>query len=430
MRRLSLESFYVSSSLSSQDKLVGLVLYEGMLKCIPVDAKGLFGDAFNVRLPDREIVSMCFVSNAPQPVLAYLCRDGEQMQLRSFVVNVRDKSLGADGGVGGAVDRGASHLLPLARGGVLVAGELEVAWLGGKAPVVARFPGEQRSRLTAAGKVDADGARWLLGDESGRLWLLAVAGAATGVVTRLTLEELGTTVAASAISYLDNGVVFIGSALGDSQVLRLLAERDAETGALFEVLEAQANLAPIVDFACVDLESQGQDQVVACCGAHKDGTLRVIRNGVGVIVEADLPLPNITGVWSMRASSSATHDKYLGVSFASQTVFLAMEEDDDLSELSASGGLAADVRTLFCGTTVSDLLLQVHAGAVHLVQASSLAMCDRWQPPEGTQITVCCAAASQVRSLLIFSVSHVSFSRVRWSLRLAERRLCTCELPE
>jgi hypothetical protein len=149
-----------------------------------------------------------------------------------------------------------------------------------------------------------------------------------------------------------------------------------------------------------------------------------------VIVEADLPLPNITGVWSMRASSSATHDKYLGVSFASQTVFLAMEEDDDLSELSASGGLAADVRTLFCGTTVSDLLLQVHAGAVHLVQASSLAMCDRWQPPEGTQITVCCAAASQVRSLLIFSVSHVSFSRVRWSLRLAERRLCTCELPE
>ena len=396
-----------------QDKLIGLVLFEGMLKCIPVDAKGLFGDAFNVRLPDRDIVSMCFLHGAPQPVLVYLCRDGEKMQLRSHVVNVRDKALSPDGsGLGREVERGASFVAPLGRGGVLVAGELEVAWICGKTAVSARFPGEQRARLTAATRVDADGSRWLLGDESGRLWLLACAGAAQDTVTRLTLEELGTTVAASSLSYLDNGVVFVGSALGDSQVLRLLGERDAETGALFEVLEVQANLAPIADFACVDLEGQGQDQVVACCGALKDGTLRVIRNGVGVIVEADLPLPNITGVWSMRASSAAPHDKYLCVSFASQTVFLAMEEDDDLSELPASGGLAADVRTLYCGTTVNDLLLQVHAGAVHLVQASSLALCDRWQPPEGTQITVCCAAAAQGQLAVAVAGTTLVYLRV------------------
>jgi DNA damage-binding protein 1 len=93
-----------------------------------------------------------------------------------------------------------------------------VAWVCGKTVVATRFPGEQRARLTAAARVDADGSRWLLGDESGRLWLLAATGAASGAVTRLAREELGTPVAASALSYLDNGVVFVGSALGDSQV--------------------------------------------------------------------------------------------------------------------------------------------------------------------------------------------------------------------
>ncbi len=378
------------------DKLVGMVLYEGMLKCVPVDSKGLFMDAFNVRLPDRDIVSLCFLPGATVPTIVYLCEDGERRHLRSHAVNVKEKALVSDvAPLGGEVDKGASMVMPLGKAGVLIAGELEVMWASGKTRVATRFPGEQRARLTAATKIDKDGSRWLLGDESGRLWLLACAGAAQGTVTGLSLEELGTTVAASSLSYLDNGVVFVGSALGDSHVLRLLGERDPETGAQFEVLEVQANLAPIVDLACVDLEGQGQDQVVACCGAYKDGTLRVVRNGIGVNVEADLPLGGITGVWSMRSSSSALFDKYLCVSFSSHSVFLAMEEDDDLAELSECGGLKGDIRTLFCGTTVSDLLLQVHAGGVHLVQAGSLALTDKWQPPEGTQITVCCAAAGQ-----------------------------------
>lgn len=32
----------------------------------------------------------------------------------------------------------------------------------------------------------------------------------------------------------------------------------------------------------VDLERQGQGQVVTCSGAYKDGSLRVVRNGIGI----------------------------------------------------------------------------------------------------------------------------------------------------
>lgn len=49
-----------------------------------------------------------------------------------------------------------------------------------------------------------------------------------------------------------------------------------------EVLERYVNLGPIVDFCVVDLERQGQGQVVTCSGAYKDGSLRIVRNGIGI----------------------------------------------------------------------------------------------------------------------------------------------------
>lgn len=42
------------------------------------------------------------------------------------------------------------------------------------------------------------------------------------------------------------------------------------------------NLGPIVDLCVVDLERQGQGQVVTCSGAFKDGSLRIVRNGIGI----------------------------------------------------------------------------------------------------------------------------------------------------
>jgi DNA damage-binding protein 1 len=54
------------------------------------------------------------------------------------------------------------------------------------------------------------------------------------------------------------------------------------TGSFVEVLERYANLGPIVDFCVVDLDRQGQGQVVTCSGAFKDGSIRVVRNGIGI----------------------------------------------------------------------------------------------------------------------------------------------------
>ena len=129
-------------------------------------------------------------------------------------------------------------------------------------------------------------------------------------VHALKLEPLGHTSIASSLSYLDNGVVYVGSAYGDSQLVRLHAQpipaaaaaaaavggavggvvgaggaggggAAAGGGGYVEVLESFTNLGPIVDFSVVDLDRHGQGQVVTCSGVHKDGSLRVVRNGIG-----------------------------------------------------------------------------------------------------------------------------------------------------
>lgn len=65
------------------------------------------------------------------------------------------------------------------------------------------------------------------------------------------------------------------------QLIKLNSQPDAK-GSYVEVIERYVNLGPIVDFCVVDLERQGQGQVVTCSGAYKDGSLRVVRNGIGI----------------------------------------------------------------------------------------------------------------------------------------------------
>jgi DNA damage-binding protein 1 len=147
----------------------------------------------------------------------------------------------------------------------------------------------------AYGRVDEDGSRILLGDHQGQLYLLMLLQDGLHRVTGLALEILGRTSAASTISYLDNGVVFIGSTMGDSQLVRLHPQpvNTAQPTNFIETLETFTNLGPIVDFCVVDLERQGQGQLVTCSGVDADGSLRIVRNVIGMSEQATVELPGV-----------------------------------------------------------------------------------------------------------------------------------------
>eukprot|EP00536_Pseudo-nitzschia_multiseries_P010086 jgi/Psemu1/202348/e_gw1.296.14.1 len=192
--------------------------------------------------------------------------------------------------------------------------------------------------------------RFVLGDEHGNLHLLtlvtaAAAGTSGGTgnnnsnnnnhnnrIVALQLDTLGTCTLTNCLQYLDHGLVFCGSTLGDSQLdSRMVTDTDPDTtSALGEttflsVVEEYTHLGPIVDF---DLS-----QVVTASGSCRSGSLRVIRNGIGMKEYASVELSGIQSMWNLRGSYDDTKDTYLVQSFVGETRVLGViagdEEDED-----------------------------------------------------------------------------------------------------
>ena len=244
------------------------------------------------------------------------------------------------------------------------------------------------------GRVDADGARHLLSDTAGVLYLLVLEHNGTGTVTGLKLEPLGETSAASALCYLDNRVVYVGSTCGNSQLVRLLPAPDSQ-GRFVEVLESYAALGPIVDFSVVDLDRQGQGQVVTCSGIGKDGSLRVVRSGVGINEQAAVELPGIKGMWSLRAQEADVHDTLLVVTFVGETRVLAINAQDELDEIDVPG-FECSTQTLLCANATGNQLLQVTPSAVVLADAATRQQAAAWHPPAGSTVTIAVADGNQL----------------------------------
>ena len=105
-------------------------------------------------------------------------------------------------------------------GGVLAIGSEKVFYTSGKNLLEVRLG---NCIVTSYGVVDADCSRIVLGDSKGMLYMLMV-GHHDGAVRELKIEHLGRVSSPSSITYLDDGVLFVGSAYGDSQVCQKIVK--------------------------------------------------------------------------------------------------------------------------------------------------------------------------------------------------------------
>ncbi|CAB4306932.1 unnamed protein product [Prunus armeniaca] len=304
-------------------RLIGLHLYDGLFKVIPFDNKGQLKEAFNIRLEELQVLDIQFLYGCSKPTIVVLYQDNKDARhVKTYEVALKDKDF-------------------------------------------------VESITRAYGRVDADGSRYLLGDHAGLLHLLVITHEKEKV-TGLKIELLGETSIASTISYLDNAFVYIGSSYGDSQLVKLNLQPDAK-GSYVEVLERYVNLGPIVDFCVVDLERQGQGQVVTCSGAYKDGSLRVVRNGIGINEQA------------------------------------SVDFKDELEETEIEG-FCSQVQTLFCHDAVFNQLVQVTSSSVRLVSSTSRELKNEWFAPAGYSINVATANATQV--LLATGGKHLVYLEI------------------
>ncbi|GAA97158.1 uncharacterized protein L969DRAFT_43378 [Mixia osmundae IAM 14324] len=246
--------------------------------------------------------------------------------------------------------------------------------------------------------IDHDPSLLLVGDEEGYLVSVRI-GLQGERVTSLDVVDLGKVPSPTSLTHIADEYVFVGSYYGDSSLVAIPAlTSDGMECDSVSVISAMANLAPIVDF-CVVTDDVGQSHLVTCSGAKNSGSLRLVRQGVGLSILATIDLPAVQNAWPLKlASSSIKHDAIL-VSFLDRSQLLSLC-NGNLSELASP---ALTEPTLYAGT-LGDAGAQVAicATAKAILRLSIEKPSELWTSPTGDLIT---AASSDGSSLLLATSS-------------------------
>ena len=369
-------------------------------------------------MEEMHIYDIDFLYGCSQPTIVLLHEDVHGRHVKTHEVSLKDRDLVKVPWKQDNVEREASLLIPVPEpyGGCVIVGAESIVYHNGSYYRAIAPPKMQLSTIICYAKVDPDGSRYLLGDMAGHLYMLLLLREekmdGTADIKDLKLEQLGETTIADCITYLDNGYVYVGSRLGDSQLVRLNVDPD-ETGSYVTIVDSFTNLGPVVDMVVVDLERQGQGQLVTCSGAYKEGSLRIIRNGIGIHELASIDLPSIKGMWPLRVGpanpvngagdgastaggnqQSRSFDNTLVMSFVEHTIVLTLTGEE--VEETEIPGFLADQQTFYTGNVEYGQIVQVTPISVRLVNAETKQLVDEWKPPGTRVISVTGCNNSQV----------------------------------
>lgn len=181
------------------------------------------------------------------------------------------------------VEFGARILVPIPSkygGGVILIGQSTITFLSHPVPrsdtlsrssnfnsnsgtVFQTSVGISRTHITSYCLIDsADGGlfRLLLADQFGHLTLLMLHHSLSSPT--LLVEPLGITSIAESLSYLGNGILFVGSCFGDSQLVKLHKDPPNGSDSVIEELKRYSNIGPILDLCFIRHGNVGQVHII------------------------------------------------------------------------------------------------------------------------------------------------------------------------
>lgn len=382
-------------------RCIALHQYPRLLKVVPT-ATDADKTAFNVRLPDDQVTDMVFLHGRVNPTIAVLSETGKHSyyEMRTYEISMSDQDISAGEWSKTNLDTSRAKMIAVPEPicGVLIFGDDTIYYLGPggnelKQPIDVTI-------ITAVCQVDNEGRRYLMGDHKGQLMMLMIAVGQDGLAEELRVETLGETSVASSISYLDSGFVYVGSSTGDSQLVKLNTVPNRETGAYLDIVQNYTHLGPILDFCIVKgmgYLRQGQGQVVTCSGMGKDGSLRVIRNGIGISEEAYVELPGIKDMYSLRRHVGDRYHSYLVQSFTSETRVLELIGADEMAPATLPGFDEA-APTLHAANMIGDIMVQVTTQGVRVTDCATMTAQPNlvWTPPSGVRVSIASGNTTQL----------------------------------
>ncbi|OEU20889.1 CPSF_A-domain-containing protein, partial [Fragilariopsis cylindrus CCMP1102] len=382
-------------------RCIVLHLYDGLVTVFPIrNATVVAAGVFHARLEERTVLAMTVLHHLDPietpPHLCVLHQDSRGNQhVTTHVVDLHNSQVLTQASYSSRLDGGSSLLIPkkhnATSGGVVVLGQRQITYCARNYYKVLPIPPALILSWDAL-PPDASGmTRYLLGDEFGNLHMLTLITAAAAAknnksisstgndnnnkIVALQLDTLGSCTLTSCLQYLDHGLVFCGSQLGDSQLVQIHdkpipVEDDEDDNTTFlSVIEEYTHLGPIVDFDLVPMAGMGQSQVVTASGSSKSGSLRVIRNGIGMKEYANVELSGIQSMWNLRGSYEDDRDSFLVQSFVGETRVLGVISSDEQTgdDDVVLPGLESNASTLHISNIVGNLFLQVTETELRLV---------------------------------------------------------------
>ncbi|XP_050465445.1 DNA damage-binding protein 1 [Cataglyphis hispanica] len=388
----------IKAVIDPKARVIGLRLYDGLFKIIPLDKDNPELKASSIRMDEQQVQDVNFLHGCTNPTLILIHQDINGRHVKTHEINLREKEFSKIPWRQDNVEREAMMVIPVPSPicGAIIIGQESILYHDGTTYVAVVPPIIKQSTITCYAKVDNQGLRYLLGDMAGHLFMLFLElekkPDGTQVVKDLKVELLGEISIPECITYLDNGVIYVGSRLGDSQLIKLITKAD-ENGSYCVPMETFTNLAPIVDMAVVDLERQGQGQMVTCSGAFKEGSLRIIRNGIGIQEHASIDLPGIKGMWALKVGGG-NFDNTLVLSFVGQTRILTLNGEE--VEETDIPGFVADEQTFHTGNVTNDLFIQITPTSARLISHESKMVVSEWEPQNKRTISVVACNGTQV----------------------------------
>jgi DNA damage-binding protein 1 len=368
-----------------------------------------------------------------------LTSDDRDVQASAFNA-VKDRDLSVD-----YSDPGANLLIPVRKveeeqkrhhvrnpthakahlGGFIIVGETRMQYVDDLTKATVEMALPEATIFVAWAEYDET--QYFLADDYGNMhWLTLVCDGV--VVQSITVDKLGTTSRASNLVYLGYELLFVASHYGDSQLFKL---GDLQTENPLELVQTLESIAPIVDFAVMDMGnregegdgkvgsaySSGQARIVTGSGVYNDGSLRSVRSGVGlddVGILADLE--DVRGLYGLRSYGSGSLDT-LVVSFVTETRVFKFDSEGGVEEVASFNNFMFSRQTLLATNLPDGRLLQVTTGGAVLVNPESGAIISQWSPDAAQMVTnascneMWLILAVDGTSLITFDVHNLSLSR-------------------
>ncbi|XP_055903250.1 DNA damage-binding protein 1 [Eupeodes corollae] len=381
-------------------RVIGMCLYMGLFTIIPLDKDTSELKATNLRMDELLVYDVEFLYGCVNPTIIVIHKDNDGRHVKTHEINLRDKEFMKIAWKQDNVETEATLLIPVPTplGGAIVIGRESIVYHDGSNYHAVAPSTFKQSTINCYARVDSKGQRYLLGNMFGQLFMLFLETADNGkgvfVVKEIKVELLGEISIPECITYLDNGFLFIGSKHGDSQLVRLSTTPN-ESGSYVIPMEVFTNLGPILDLGVVDLDRQGQGQIITCSGSFKDGSLRIIRIGIGIQEHACIDLPGIKGMWSLKVGiDDSVYENTLVLAFVGHTRILTLT-GEEVEETDIPGFLS-DQQTFHCSNVDHEQIIQITPLTARLVKGGTKTLVAEWQPPGGKRIGVVACNATQL----------------------------------